>query len=117
MPTLFQNPFFCVAMRFILHIINPHFFFVKENEEIYVSPERTVGFRHCGKRITLESILRFFIKFCLFFAIFRLAFTIFYLVLILSLSCFDIENGVGFAVFVLKIAAEKYTYARREGRN
>ena len=40
-----------------------------------------------------------------------------YLVLILSLSCFDIENGVGFAVFVLKIAAEKYTYARREGRN
>lgn len=117
MPTLFQNPFFCVAMRFILHIINPHFFFVKENEEIFVSPERTVGFRHCGKRIILESILRFFIKFRLFFAIFRLAFTIFYLVLILSLSCFDIENGVGFAVFVLKIAAEKYTYARREGRN
>lgn len=117
MPTLFQNPFFCVAMRFILHIINPHFFFVKENEEIFVSPERTVGFRHYGKRITLESILRFFIKFRLFFAIFRLVFTIFYLVLILSLSCFAIENGVGFAVFVLKIAAEKYTYARREGRN
>ena len=124
MPTLFQNPFFCVAMRFILHIINPHFFFVKENEKIFVSPERTVGFRHCGKRLTLESILRFFIKFRLFFAIFRLAFTIFflslscpYLVLILSLSCFAIENGVGFAVFVLKIAAEKYTYARREGRN
>lgn len=110
MPTLFQNPFFCVAMRFILHIINPHFFFVKENEKIFVSPERTVGFRHCGKRITLESTLRFFIKFRLFFAIFRLAFTIF-------LSCFAIENGVGFAVFVLKIAAEKYTYARREGRN
>lgn len=40
-----------------------------------------------------------------------------YLVFILSLSCFAIENGVGFAVFVLKIAAEKYTYARREGRN
>ena len=132
MPTLFQNPFFCVAMRFILHIINPHFFFVKENEEIFVSPERTVGFRHCGKRITLESILRFFIKFRLFFAIFCfLLFFVFcyfsscfyhilscpYLVLILSLSCFAIENGVGFAVFVLKIAAEKYTYARREGRN
>ena len=135
MPTLFQNPFFCVAMRFILHIINPHFFFVKENEEIFVSPERTVGFRHYVKRITLESILRFFIKFRLFFAIFVLLLPYFilslscpylvlilslscsYLVLILSLSCFDIENGVGFAVFVLKIAAEKYTYARREGRN
>ena len=100
-------------MRFILHIINPHFFFVKENEEIFVSPERTVGFRHCGKRITLESILRFFIKFRLFFAIFVLLSPY----VILSLSCFDIENGVGFAVFVLKIAAEKYTYARREGRN
>lgn len=121
MPTLFQNPFFCVAMRFILHIINPHFFFVKENEEIFVSPERTVGFRHCGKRITLESILRFFIKFRLFFCYFSSCFyhilSCPYLVLILSLSCFAIENGVGFAVFVLKIAAEKYTYARREGRN
>lgn len=113
MPTLFQNPFFCVAMRFILHIINPHFFFVKENEEIFVSPERTVGFRHCGKRITLESIMRFFIKFRLFLLFFVLLLPYF----ILSLSCFAIENGVGFAVFVLKIAAEKYTYARREGRN
>lgn len=99
MPTLFQNPFFCVAMRFILHIINPYFFFVKENEEIFVSPERTVGFRHCGKRITLESILRFFIKFRLFFAIFRLAFTIFYLVLILFLSCL-------YLVLPLKMASD-----------
>ena len=83
MPTLFQNPFFCVAMRFILHIINPHFFFVKENEEIFVSPERTVGFRYYGKRITFESILRFFITFCLLLLLFRLIFTIVYLVFIL----------------------------------
>lgn len=114
MPTLFQNPFFCVAMRFILHIINPQFFFVKENEEIFVSPERTVGFRYYGKRITFESILRFFIKFCLLFATFS---SCFYHILSCFYLVFAIENDVRFAVFVLKIAAEKYTYARREGRN
>lgn len=62
-----------------------------------------------------------FVCFLLFFVLllpyFILSLSCSYLVLILSLSCFAIENGVGFAVFVLKIAAEKYTYARREGRN
>lgn len=70
-----------------------------------------------AKGLPLKVFCVFLLNFVCFFAIFRLAFTIFYLVLILFLSCFAIENGVGFAVFVLKIAAEKYTYARREGRN
>lgn len=70
-----------------------------------------------AKELALKVFCVFLLNSACFFAIFRLAFTIFYLLFILSLSCFAIENGVGFAVFVLKIAAEKYTYARREGRN
>ncbi len=68
--------------------------------------------------------LKVFCAFLLNFVCFLLFFVLLLPYFILSLSCsylvfilFDIENGVGFAVFVLKIAAEKYTYARHEGRN
>lgn len=61
--------------------------------------------------------LKVFCVFLLNFVCFLLFFVLFLPYFILFLSCFAIENGVGFAVFVLKIAAEKYTYARREGRN
>lgn len=61
--------------------------------------------------------LKAFCVFLLNFVCFLLFFVLLLPYFILSLSCFDIENGVGFAVLVLKIAAEKYTYARREGRN
>lgn len=64
-----------------------------------------------------ELPLKVFCVFLLRFAYFLLLFVLLLPYFILSLSCFAIENGVGFAVFVLKIAAEKYTYARREGRN
>lgn len=61
--------------------------------------------------------LKAFCVFLLNFVCFLLFFVLLLPYFILFLSCFAIENGVGFAVFVLKIAAEKYTYARREGRN
>ena len=61
--------------------------------------------------------LKVFCVFLLNFVCFLLFFVLLLPYFILSLSCFAIENGVGFAVLVLKIAAEKYTYARREGRN
>ena len=61
--------------------------------------------------------LKVFCAFLLNFVCFLLFFVLLLSYFILFLSCFAIENGVGFAVFVLKIAAEKYTYARREGRN
>lgn len=61
--------------------------------------------------------LKAFCVFLLNFVCFLLFFVLLLSYFILFLSCFAIENGVGFAVFVLKIAAEKYTYARREGRN
>lgn len=61
--------------------------------------------------------LKVFCVFLLNSACFLLFFVLLLSYFILFLSCFAIENGVGFAVFVLKIAAEKYTYARREGRN
>ena len=67
--------------------------------------------------VFLLNFVCFLLFFVLLFPYFILSLSCPYLVFILSLSCFAIENGVGFAVFVLKIAAEKYTYARREGRN
>ena len=70
----------------------------------------------CVFLLNFVCFLLFFV-FCYFSSCFYHILSCPYLVLILSLSCFAIENGVGFAVFVLKIAAEKYTYARREGRN
>lgn len=63
-----------------------------------------------AKELPLKVFFVFLLNFACFLLLFRLIFTIFYLV-------FAIENGVGFAVFVLKIGAEKYIYARREGRN
>ncbi len=66
-----------------------------------------------AKRLPLKVFCVFLLNFVCFLLFFVLLLPYF----ILSLSCFAIENGVGFAVFVLKIAAEKYTYARREGRN
>lgn len=70
-----------------------------------------------AKGLPLKVFCVFLLNFVCFLLFFVLLLPCPYLVFILSLSCFAIENGVGFAVFVLKIAAEKYTYARREGRN